>query len=153
MFVCLFSSLLQVRNRINRMWGAVIIQKYVRGWLVSRNDLGGACYVPVPIFLIMNYRLQVRKKMHGMKVEEAGPIITKFIKQALVRKILLRLFHHMTITLLVLTIQRYRFLITLHYNLPSRSPLDKKWPRCSKMFRRTSVLLRNMYHAWRVCAN
>lgn len=50
-------------------------------------------------------------------------------------------------------IQRYRFLITLYYNLPSQSPLDKKWPRCSKLFRKTSILLRNMYHAWRVRAN
>ena len=38
-----------------------------------------------PIFTV-NYLLQVRKKMRRMKAEEAGPIITKFIKQALVRK-------------------------------------------------------------------
>ena len=38
----------------------------------------------------------------------------------------------------------------LSKNLPSHSPLDKRWPRCSPMYRRTSMILRKMYHQWRV---
>ena len=98
-----------------------------------------------------------------MKAETAGPLIMRFIRRALVCIItipFLSLFLSLSLPLFPLSLthsptnshslQAYRFLVTLAKNLPTQSPLDKRWPRCSPLFKRTSFLLRKMYHGWRV---
>ena len=55
------------------------------------------------------------------------------------------------LTYLINHFQCYRFLVMLHRHLPTRSPLDRRWPKPSSfLFEETSEILRNMYHKWRV---
>ena len=46
--------------------------------------------------------------------------------------------------------QKRRFLLVLAHNLPSESPLSKEWPNAPKRLREANVLLRRLYHQWRV---
>lgn len=47
-------------------------------------------------------------------------------------------------------VQCYRFLVDIYHNLPTDSPVDKRWPRFSFLFKQASDQLRVIHHKWRV---
>ena len=49
--------------------------------------------------------------------------------------------------------QGVRFVLVLKNNLPSESPLDGNWPKCSVLFTKASEELKVIHHTWRVCGS
>ncbi|XP_064396795.1 unconventional myosin-Ia-like isoform X1 [Halichondria panicea] len=102
----------------------VVIQSYYRGWRVRKYyRIEQAALVIQKYFRGWRVRMETRV----MFTEWAGPKVADFMWRALC----------------------YRFLVNVHHNLPSDSPVDKRWPRFSFLFEEASDLLRVIHHKWR----
>jgi myosin-1 len=124
-------TLAQARKIVAQTYASYTIRRYFYAWKL-RKTINYRIYskksLDAVIVIQKYYRgWKVRKQVWGTRTADASLIVANFIRRALC----------------------YHFLVTLLYNLPSRSPLDKKWPKCSPMFRSASIQIRNMYHRWR----
>ncbi|XP_033732027.1 unconventional myosin-Ia-like isoform X2 [Pecten maximus] len=109
----------------------LVLQCFVRGWRarvllkkLRREKLElWAVAVIRKYFLGWKVRKEYRKKFRA----QAGPKIVKFLQVAL----------------------KKQFLLNLKKSLPSMSPTDPYWPKCSPRFKNTSDQLQVLFHRWR----
>jgi myosin-1 len=112
-------------------WAVGVIKKYFLGWQVRRavQAMRQQQRVERATVVIQKYcrGWKVRKEVRGMFKQVAGPKVAAFMWRYMC----------------------YQFLLTLMRNVPSDSPLDKRWPGVLQVFQETSDLLRGMHHKWR----
>nr|XP_006825386.1 PREDICTED: unconventional myosin-Ib-like [Saccoglossus kowalevskii] len=122
----------QAKTRYRKMRrAAIIIAAYWRG-TVARKEKRRLKYeakckwaigVIVKFYLGWKIRKEYRKKFRS----NAGPKIYDFLKKRM----------------------KMRFLLKIRDNLPSMSPLDTKWPKCSPLYEETSNELKQIFIRWR----
>ena len=101
-------------------------------------------------FLLLQARCETRaldlfKKIAGLKV--AKFIWNALVKDACNNNPILDIY----CVILFSLVQCYWYLVKLMHNFPSKSPLDRRWPKPSSfLFEEASEILRTMYHKWRV---
>lgn len=110
---------------------SLVLQCYVRGWKarVLLRKLKREKLELWAVGVIHKYHngWKVRKEYRRKFKSIAGPKIVKFLRVAL----------------------KKRFLLRVKSSLPSMSPLEKTWPKCSSLFSTTSEQLRDIHHKWR----
>ncbi|KAK3106305.1 hypothetical protein FSP39_017437 [Pinctada imbricata] len=102
----------------------IVISARFRGILVEEREerVMGSRY-----YRKYYYGWKVRREYRSKFRKIAGPKIAKFFIDALKKK----------------------FILDMVWKLPTESPLDENWPKCSKRFTTTSNELKFLHHKWR----
>lgn len=128
---CRFRGFWAKKQYQRKKAASLVLQRYVRGWKarVLLRKLKREKLELWAVGVIKKYHQgwQVRKEYRSKFRSIAGPKIIKFLRIAL----------------------KKQFLLKLKASLPSMSPLDKTWPKCSPLFSSASTQLQDIHHKWR----
>lgn len=119
------------KNYLRICRAALVLCSYTRGWkarkllaeMKHRKRCVWAAGVIRKYYIGWTVRKEYRRKFRAI----AGPRIVKFMLNA----------------------HKRNFLIKLSRTLPSKSPIDNRWPQSSRLIHSASDLLRFQHHRWR----